>query len=51
VLPYNPKLKGKARELRKKMTDSEKALWSRLRGKKLLGVQFVPKGSFWLSSS
>ena len=40
MLPYNQNLKGKARELRKKMTDSEKALWSRLRGKQLLGVQY-----------
>jgi very-short-patch-repair endonuclease len=40
MLPYSKYLKTKARELRKKLTLSEKALWSRLRGKQLLGVQF-----------
>ena len=37
---YNSNLKDKARELRKNLTDSESALWSRLRNKQLLGVQF-----------
>jgi very-short-patch-repair endonuclease len=40
VLRYRPHLKNRARELRKNMTDSERVLWSRLRGKQLLGVQF-----------
>ena len=40
MLSYNPNLKNNARELRKSMTDSERALWSRLRGKQLQGVQF-----------
>jgi very-short-patch-repair endonuclease len=40
MLRYNPNLKNTARQLRKNMTDSERALWSRLRGKQLLGVQF-----------
>lgn len=40
MLPYNPNVKHKARQLRKNMTDSERVLWSRLRGKQLLGVQF-----------
>jgi very-short-patch-repair endonuclease len=40
MLPYNKHLKTKARELRTNLTLSEKALWSRLRGKQLLGVQF-----------
>jgi len=40
VLRYNPNLKNRARQLRKNMTDSEKTLWSRLRGKQVLGVQF-----------
>jgi very-short-patch-repair endonuclease len=40
MLNYNTNLKNKARELRKNLTDSEKALWSRLRNKQLLGVQF-----------
>ncbi len=37
---YNNRLKSKARELRKAMTEAERLLWSRLRGKQLLGVQF-----------
>ena len=40
VLLYNSKLKGIARNLRTNMTQSERMLWSRLRGKQLLGVQF-----------
>ena len=40
VLKYNRKLKHKARHFRKNMTDSERLLWSRLRGKQILGVQF-----------
>jgi len=40
MLRYNPNLKNIARQLRKNMTDSERALWSRLRGKQMLGVQF-----------
>ncbi|MFQ5736820.1 MAG: endonuclease domain-containing protein [Thermodesulfobacteriota bacterium] len=39
MLPYNPKLKGFSRELRKNMTDAEKLLWSRLRRKQLKGFQ------------
>jgi very-short-patch-repair endonuclease len=40
MLKYNPHLKDKARQLRKNLTDSEAALWSRLRHKQLLGIQF-----------
>ena len=40
ILLYNSKLKNRARGLRKNMTESERELWSRLRGKQLLGVQF-----------
>jgi len=40
MLQYNAGLKDKARQLRKNLTDSEKALWSRWRYKKLLGIQF-----------
>jgi very-short-patch-repair endonuclease len=40
VLRYKANLKNKARQLRKNMTDSEHVLWSRLRAKQLLGVQF-----------
>jgi very-short-patch-repair endonuclease len=40
MLKYNPDLKSTARLLRSHLTDSEEALWSRLRRKQLLGVQF-----------
>ena len=40
VFEYNPDLKQYARELRPNPTDSERALWSRLRRKQILGVQF-----------
>jgi very-short-patch-repair endonuclease len=40
MLPYNKNLKNISRRLRKNMTAGERALWSRLRGKQLLGVQF-----------
>jgi very-short-patch-repair endonuclease len=39
-LPYNANLKALARQLRKNATDSENILWSRVRHKQLLGVQF-----------
>ena len=48
-LKYNSNLKNSARHLRKNMTESEQALWSRLRDKQLLGVQFYrqkPLGNF-----
>jgi very-short-patch-repair endonuclease len=40
MLNYNSKLKSKARVLRSSMTDAEKMLWSRVRRKQILGVQF-----------
>ena len=40
MLRYNKKLKPLARQLRNNMTQSEKLLWSHLRRKQLLGVQF-----------
>ena len=40
MLRYAASLKGQARELRKSLTKSETALWSRLRGKQLLDIQF-----------
>ncbi len=40
MLKYNAYLKHRARQLRKHLTDSESALWSRLRTKQLLGIQF-----------
>ena len=49
MLRYKAQLKHKARQLRKNMTDSERVLWSRLRGKQLSGVQFYrqkPIGNF-----
>ena len=40
MLEYNSKLKTNARQLRMNLTDSERALWSRLRNKQISGVQF-----------
>jgi very-short-patch-repair endonuclease len=40
MLKYKANLKEKARKLRKKLTDSERALWSRLRNKQILDIQF-----------
>jgi CRISPR-associated exonuclease Cas4 len=49
MLEYSRTLKPPSRKLRSNMTDAEQVLWSRLRGKQLLGVQFYrqkPIGSF-----
>jgi very-short-patch-repair endonuclease len=40
LLRYNKNLKGNSRQLRRNQTDSERALWFRLRGKQILSVQF-----------
>ena len=40
VLKYKANLKHNARRLRKEMTDSEKKLWSRLRRKQIMDIQF-----------
>jgi very-short-patch-repair endonuclease len=40
MLRYKANLKQPARYLRQNLTDSERVLWSRLRGKQLSGVQF-----------
>ncbi len=40
MLHYNKKLKPFARQLRNNMTKSEKQLWSHLRRKQILGIQF-----------
>ena len=40
MLHYKTHLKEIARSLRKNMTDSERVLWSRLRSKQILGLQF-----------
>ncbi len=39
MLFYNTKLKMLSRKLRKEMTDAERLLWSRLRGKQLKELQ------------
>jgi very-short-patch-repair endonuclease len=49
VRHYNSNLKNTARILRTHLTDSEQLLWSRLRRKQLLGVQFYrqkPLGNY-----
>jgi len=49
VLKYKVNLKHNARRLRKEMTDSEKKLWSRLRGKQIMDTQFYrqkPLGNY-----
>ena len=40
MLRYNAHLRDKARRLRRNLTDSEAVIWSRLRNKQLLGIQF-----------
>jgi len=40
MLPYNKNLKQFSRNLRKNMTDAERRLWSRIRGKQLKEYQF-----------
>lgn len=40
MLPYNKNLLLRSRELRSNMTDTERALWSRLRRKQPKGYQF-----------
>ena len=39
-LPYSRNLKQPSRDLRTGMTDAERKLWSHLRGKQILGIQF-----------
>ena len=49
MLPFNKNLKPLARQLRKNMTDAERALWSKLRRKQLNGLIFYRQkniGSF-----
>jgi very-short-patch-repair endonuclease len=45
MLKYSPKLKANARQLRQSLTDSERVLWQRLRGKQLSDVQFYRQKS------
>ena len=40
MLQYRPQLKDNARQLHKNLTDSESLLWSHLRRKQLMNVQF-----------
>jgi very-short-patch-repair endonuclease len=40
MLKYNPQLRTRARKLRSNLTDAEQTLWSRLRRKQTLGIQF-----------
>jgi very-short-patch-repair endonuclease len=40
MLPYSKTTKPLARELRKNQTGAEELLWSRIRRKQILGVQF-----------
>ena len=39
MLPYNKELKQFSQKLRKNMTDAERRLWARIRGKQLKGFQ------------
>lgn len=38
--PYNKNLKQASRDLRNNLTEAEKLLWSKLRSKQILGLQF-----------
>jgi very-short-patch-repair endonuclease len=40
MLPFNRKLKGTARALRRNMTDAERLFWMKVRKKQLKGHQF-----------
>jgi very-short-patch-repair endonuclease len=40
IIPYNPILKERARQLRKNMTPGEAKLWQHLKGKQLMGYDF-----------
>ena len=40
MFPFNKKLKPLARSLRKNMTDAERNLWTKIRGKQLKDKQF-----------
>ncbi len=40
IIPYDPKLKERARYLRNNSTRSERILWKHLKGKQMLGFDF-----------
>ena len=44
IIPYNPKLKKLARELRKNMTLSEILLWKKIKQKQVLGLILTDNG-------
>ena len=49
IHPYNRLLRQPARNLRRRMTEAERCLWSRLRRKQILDVQFYrqkPLGNY-----
>lgn len=49
MLLYDSRLKQYSQQLRKNMTDAEKALWTKLKGKQLKGKQFYrqkPLGNY-----
>jgi len=49
MFQYDNHLKQYSQQLRRNMTDAEKALWSKIRGKQLKGYQFYrqkPLGNF-----
>ena len=41
IIPYNPDLKQKARDLRKSGTKAEALLWKKLQGRQLAGYKFL----------
>ncbi len=40
IIPYNPKLKERARQLRKNSTKAEIKLWMYLKGRQMMGFDF-----------
>jgi very-short-patch-repair endonuclease len=40
IIPYNPKLKERARQLRNNMTKGEVILWQRLKKRQMMGYDF-----------
>ncbi len=40
IIPYNPRLKALARQLRSNLTRAEAALWGHLKNKQLMGYDF-----------
>ncbi|MEM1255167.1 MAG: endonuclease domain-containing protein [Cyanobacteria bacterium P01_H01_bin.21] len=40
IIPYNPKLRERARQLRQNMTEGEIILWQKLKRKQMMGYDF-----------